>query len=243
MKLTPLTALFLIACGTSASSQPAESTEVGSAAEAIRALGRNDADVVARCEQIVERCESFAGDSGVGSEVCERISEHCTELAEQLAEARADFQECLEQVAACEAAATDPADCRDERQACNPRGKDFEARRGETLACSERTQSCMPRMRSGRDDGADAGANSCDGDALDFVGCCHGHGGGRGPGGFGPGAGDAGAVPPFGPPRFGGNEGPRPPRPGDDPRRGDDADAGAGDQGNFGRGNAGRDDD
>jgi len=186
-KLTPLSALFLIACGTSApttSSDTAAATTVGTAAEAIRQLGQNDADVVSKCEQLVQRCESFAGDSGAGGAVCDEIGAHCADLAQQLSEARDQFQQCLEGVATCEASATSPADCRAQRAACNPAGKDFEDRRGATLACAERTQSCLPRgrgpgARGNHDDGADAGANQCDDNAMDFVGCCHGHGGGH----------------------------------------------------------------
>ena len=74
MRLTPLTALLLIACGTSAPSKPSASTELGSAAEAIRQLGKNDADVVQRCERIVDRCEAAAADSGAGSGVCGGIA-------------------------------------------------------------------------------------------------------------------------------------------------------------------------
>jgi len=209
-KLIPLSALFLFACGTSAptSSDPASTaTDVGSAAEAIRQLGKNDADVVSKCEKLVKGCEALAADSGLSGAICDQISAHCADLAEQLDEARNDFQQCLEGVAACEASAKSPADCRAERAACNPAGKDFEDRRGTTLACAERTQSCMPRMRGpgdrGRDD-ADAGANQCDDGAMDFVGCCHGHGGG----GHGGGA-DAGAAFPFGGGRgLGGSAGP-----------------------------------
>jgi hypothetical protein len=197
-KLSSLTALFAIACGTSlmacGTSAPTQAsdkdpeasnvTDVGSASEAIRQLGKNDADVVSKCEELVQGCEKFAGDAGVGAAVCDRLGEHCTELAQQLSEARDQFQKCLEGVAACEASAASPADCRAQREACNPAGKDFQARRGATLACSERTQSCMPRMRGpggrgGDDDDADAGANSCGAGAMDFVGCCHGHGGGH----------------------------------------------------------------
>jgi hypothetical protein len=242
-KLSPLTALFSIACGTSlmacGTSAPTKATDtdtasanvsdVGSASEAIKQLGKNDADVVSKCEELVQGCEKFAGDSGVGATVCDRIGEHCTELAQQLSEARDAFQKCLEGVAACEASAASPADCRAQREACNPAGKDFEARRGETLACSDRTQSCLPRMRGfgDRDDRADAGANSCGADAMDFVGCCHGgHGGGFG-------GGDAGAGRP---PSFGGGRGTGAALPGlpgsrmtsgaaGDPRRGDKNDA------------------
>ena len=227
--LTPLSALFLIACGTSApstSSDPAP-TKVGSAAEAIRQLGKNDADVVAKCEQLVKRCEAIAADSGAGSAVCDRIDAHCADLAQQLSEARDQFQECLEGVAVCEASATSRADCAAERAACNPAGKDFEDRRGATLSCAERTQSCLPRGRGpgvrGNDDDdnadADAGAQQCDDNAMDFVGCCHGHGSGRGA--------DAGAGRPFpfGPGRGAGFSGPgMTPRTADDHDRGNNAD-------------------
>jgi hypothetical protein len=185
-KLSPLSALFLIACGTSAPSTSADpastDTDVGSAEAAIRQLGKNDADVVAKCEKLVKGCEAIAGDSGAGGAVCDEIGAHCADLAEQLSEARDQFQECLQGVASCEASAASPAECRAQRAACNPAGKDFEDRRGATLACAERTQSCLPRGRGlfarGRDDAdADAGANQCDDNVMDFVGCCHGHGG------------------------------------------------------------------
>ncbi|MEO8177969.1 MAG: hypothetical protein ABI895_03960 [Deltaproteobacteria bacterium] len=246
--LTPLSALFLIACGTSAPSTSSDTapTSVGSAAEAIRQLGKNDADVVAKCEQLVKRCAAFAGDSGAGSAVCDKIGAHCADLAEQLSEARDQFQECLEGVATCEASATSRADCAAERAACNPAGKDFEDRRGATLSCAERTQSCLPRGRGpgarGNDDddnddddndnaNADAGAQQCDDNAMDFVGCCHGQRGGRG---AGAGAADAGAGRPFpfGPGRGAGFSGPgMTPRPADDHDRGNNADDDADDTG------------
>jgi len=198
--LTPLSALFLIACGTSAPSTSSDTAssadDLGSAASAIRQLGKNDADVVAKCERLVQRCAAFAADSGAGGAVCDEISAHCADLAEQLSEARDEFQQCLEGVAECEASAANPADCRAQRAACNPAGKDFEGRRGATLECAERTQSCLPRAVGARGNGraadADAGANQCDDNAMDFVGCCHGHGGGR-PGGGQFGGADAGA--------------------------------------------------
>ena len=191
-KITSLTALFLIAaggtsliaCGSSAPSKSSDSatsgstTTVGSAEEAIQKLRRDDADVVASCDDLVKKCESFAGDAGKGEDLCQKLGDHCEQLAQQLQEARDAFEQCLEGVAQCEATAADPADCRAQRAACNPVGKDHDARRGQTLQCAQRTESCMPRVafgRGGRDEG-DAGANSCDADATDFVGCCHGGG-------------------------------------------------------------------
>ncbi|MEY4551388.1 MAG: hypothetical protein RL685_7583, partial [Pseudomonadota bacterium] len=253
MKYIPLSALFLFACGSSASStsNPSTSTEpveLGTATEAIQKLGRLDADVVQRCEQLAQRCQTFAtdaADSGVTvAAVCEKISDHCAELAEQLSEVREELEACLEGVAACEASDADPSVCRDQRRACSPAGQNFDVRRGETLACAERTQTCLPRERMGRalnnSSEADAGAVSCDADALDFKGCCHGGpGGGRGlgrgndrpgngglgNGGFGngrPGAGDAGVAPPqFGGANTGG-PGPRAPRFTDGAGRGND---------------------
>jgi len=230
MKLIPLTALILLGCGNAASSSPTEdSAPIGTAAAAIRQLGQRDADTVKSCEALAQRCNEFVADSGAGA-ICDKIVEHCTDLAEQLSEARAQFQACLEEVATCEESAADPADCAAQREACNPAGKDFEARRGATLQCASRTQSCLPRGpgfgRGGRDadddTARDAGAAACDDDALDFVGCCQGHGGGGfgGPGVAGPGFGGRpdGGVPGFGGAGFG------PPR-GQGPGRGD---AGAG---------------
>lgn len=207
MKLTPLTALILLGCGSAASTSPTEdSAPLGTAEAAIRQLGQHDADVVKSCEDLATRCNELVADSGAGA-VCEKIVEHCNELAAQLSEARSDFQACLEEVASCEESAADPADCATERAACNPAGKDFESRRGATLECAARTQSCLPRGpgfgRGGRDadDDArgDAGAAACDAGALDFVGCCHG--------GFGGGGRPDGGVPGFGG-LFGGNRGP-----------------------------------
>ena len=219
-KITSLTALFLIAaggtsliaCGSSAPSKSSDSatsgsTSLGSAEEAIQKLRRDDANVVASCDDLVKKCESFAGDAGRGEDLCQKLGDHCEELAQQLQEARDAFEQCLEGVAQCEASAANPEDCRAQRAACNPVGKDHDARRGQTLSCAARTESCLPQgpfARGGRDQ-SDAGANSCDADATDFVGCCHG--GGH----FG--GGDAGAGQFGGLGRFGG---------------GRDADAGAG---------------
>jgi hypothetical protein len=208
MKLTPLTALILLGCGNAASTGPTQDpAQLGTAAAAIRALGQHDADVVKSCDDLAKRCNEFVADSGAGA-VCEKIVDHCNELAAQLSEARSDFQACLEQVASCEESAADPADCATQRAACNPAGKDFEARRGATLECAARTQSCLPRgsgFAGGRQDAdddraGDAGAAACDDGAMDFVGCCHGRGGaGFGGAGFGgPGARADGGVPGFG---------------------------------------------
>jgi hypothetical protein len=202
--ITSLSALFLIAaggtsliaCGSSAPSKSSDratsgSTTVGSAEEAIQKLRRDDADAVASCDDLVKKCESFAGDAGRGEDLCQKLGDHCEELAQQLQEARDAFEQCLEGVAQCEASAANPADCAAQRAACNPVGRDHDARRGQTLSCAARTESCLPRgpfARGGRDD-SDAGANSCDADATDFVGCCHGRGhfggGDAGPGQFG----------------------------------------------------------
>jgi len=214
-KITSLSALFLIAaggtsliaCGSSAPSKSSDgatsggTTTVGSAEEAIQKLRKDDADVVASCDDLVKKCESFAGDAGKGEDLCQKFGDHCEELAQQLQEARDAFEQCLEGVAQCEASATDPADCRAQRAACNLSGKDHDARRGQTLSCAQRTESCLPRGpvgRGGRNDEGDAGANSCDADATDFVGCCHG--GGH----FG--GGDAGAGQFGGLGRFGGRD-------------------------------------
>lgn len=237
----------IVACSSSnGSGSPGSSTtepaEFGSAAEAIRQLGKNDADVVQRCEQLAQRCEAFAsgalgadaGDvpSGIAErvgDVCEKISEHCTELAEQLSAVREELQACLERVAECEASDADASECRELRRECTPAGRNFEDRRGATLACAERTQSCLPRGRMGQQTAAeesDAGAVVCDDDALDFAGCCRG-GFGRGPGRGGDG--DAGVSGP----RFGGRAdglnggnagGPRGPRFSGGSRRGNEAD-------------------
>jgi len=251
MKLIPLTALILLGCGNAASSSPTEdSAPIGTAAAAIRQLGQRDADAVKSCEDLAQRCNEFVADSGAGA-VCDKIVEHCTDLAEQLSEARAQFEACLEEVATCEASAADPADCAAQRDACNPAGKDFEARRGATLQCASRTQSCLPRGpgfgRGGRDadddTAGDAGAAVCDDDALDFVGCCHGHGGGfGGPGVAGPGFGGRadGGVPGFGP-GFGGPGREDGAGRGDGPGRGGEADAGgSGDRDGAGFGGPGR---
>jgi len=212
MKLTPLTALILLGCGNAASTGPTEDpAPLGTAAAAIRELGQHDADVVKSCDDLAKRCNEFVADSGAGA-VCEKIVDHCNELAAQLSEARSDFQACLEEVASCEASAADPADCATQRAACNPAGKDFQARRGATLECAARTESCLPRAqgfgRGGRDandTAGDAGAVVCDDDAMDFVGCCHGHGAA----GFGgPGARPDGGVPGFGFADRGDNRGP-----------------------------------
>jgi hypothetical protein len=204
-KITSLTALFLIAaggtsliaCGSSAPSKSSDnatsgSTTVGSAEEAIQKLRKDDADVVASCDDLVKKCESFAGDAGKGEDLCQKLGDHCEELAQQLQEARDAFEQCLQGVAQCEATAANPADCSAQRAACNVTGKDHDARRGQTLSCAQRTESCLPRGpfgRGGRDDDGDAGANHCDADATDFVGCCHGGGhfggGDAGPGQFG----------------------------------------------------------
>ncbi len=214
-KITSLTALFLIAaggtsliaCGSSAPSNSSDSassgstTTVGSAEEAIQKLRRDDADVVASCDDLVKKCESFAGDAGKGEDLCQQLGDHCEQLAQQLQEARDAFEQCLEGVAQCEATATNPADCRAQRAACNPAGKDHDARRGQTLSCAQRTESCLPRgpfARGGGDDEGDAGANRCEAGDTDFVGCCHG--GGH----FG--GGDAGAGQFGGLGRFGGHD-------------------------------------
>jgi hypothetical protein len=192
-KITSLTALFLItaggtsliACGSSAPSNSADSatsgstTTVGSAEEAIQKLRKDDADVVASCDDLVKKCESFAGDAGKGEDLCQKFGDHCDELAQQLQEARDAFEQCLQGVAQCEATAKSPADCSAQRAACNITGKDHDARRGQTLSCAQRTESCLPRGpfgRGGRDDDGDAGVNRCDMEPTDFVGCCHGGG-------------------------------------------------------------------
>ena len=109
-KITSLTALFLIAaggtsliaCGSSAPSNSSDTatsggtTTVGSAEEAIQKLRKDDADVVATCDDLVKKCESFAGDSGTGAEVCDKLGDHCQELAQQLQDARDQFEQCLE---------------------------------------------------------------------------------------------------------------------------------------------------
>lgn len=250
-KLTPLSALFLVACGTSApstSDTAPSANDVGTAAAAIRQLGKNDADVVSKCEKLVTRCQDIAGDSGAGGAVCEEIGAHCAALAEQLNEARDQFQQCLEGVAECEASATNAADCRRERAACNPAGQDFEQRRGATLACAERTQSCLPRGRfpgaRGNDnnaasaDDADAGANQCADNVMDFVGCCHGRGGGKQVGGGDAGVERSGLLGRLGQGRGPGAHGGGFPGSGSDHGRGDDDADDADDTGaNSGDGN------
>lgn len=207
MKLAlPMTALVLLACSTSEPRSSATESSVGSSAEALRKLGQLDADDVQRCRDAASRCAS-GNDSGANP-FCERISDHCDALEAQLAEDRAELEQCLQEAAACEAAASDPAECADARAACEPADGNFRARRGRTFQCADRAEQCLAagagfgrgfgfgRRRAAQSaDTGDAGAPTCDADATDFVGCCHGHGGGA----------DAG-VPGFG--QLGGRRGP-----------------------------------
>ena len=215
MRLTPLTALLLLACSTSTpSTSPggSTSTSVGSSAEALRKQRQLDANDVDRCRDLVAQCAANGGadDAGAGRG-CERLGALCDQLEERLAADRAELEQCLEEAAACEAAASDPADCEAERAACEPTDRVFRDRRGRTLECSGRAQQCFGRGR-GRVDAdadADAGAGVCEAGDDDFIGCCqgkHGRPGERGdagvdgddrrPGfGFGPGSGAFGAGP------------------------------------------------
>jgi len=230
MRLTPLTALLLVACSTSTpttSPGGSTSTSVGTSAEALRKQRQLDADDVERCRDLVELCSNVegsdadgAGDAG-SSRGCGRLIGLCDQLEEQLAADRAELEQCLEEAAACEAAATDPAECDEERAACEPTDRDFRDRRGQTLECSDRAKQCFGRERGRGGDDADAGANACVAGDDDFIGCCEGkHGRGRDRGDAGVGGGDRG-------PGFGF-------RPGDAPGAGN---------GPFGRGDEDRGDD
>jgi hypothetical protein len=202
MRLIPLTALLLLACSTSAPTPSSSEPTVGTSAEALRKQRQLDADDVERCRDLAAQCDEFAGDGGLGRG-CERLSAHCDQLEEQLAADRAELEQCLEEAAACEAAATNPEECADQRAACEPADRDLRGRRGQTLECSNRAEQCFGGRRGrGRDD-SDAGALACEEGDDDFIGCCqgkHGHRGERGdagadaadrrPGvGFGPGFG------------------------------------------------------
>jgi hypothetical protein len=182
MKLSPLAALILLGCGSTASTAtstaPAttsDDTSVGSATEALRQIGKNDTDVVQSCEDLVQKCNEHAADSGAGG-ICDKLAAHCAELDAQLSAVRAKIQDCLTKAAACEQSkGADAGACSAAREACAPEDKDFEAKRGQTLECANQAQSCLARGRFGRGDASDAGA-ACDANGLDFVGCCHGGG-------------------------------------------------------------------
>lgn len=205
MKVTPFAALMLLACGcgssgapTGSSSSDSTSGTTGSSAAALRQLGQRDADDVSRCRAVARHCGAADASS---NPFCAQMTAHCDELEAQLAGVRSEFEQCLAEAAECEQTATDPAACDAARAACGAPAKDFEARRGTTLACSERTESCLGRgmgPRGRRDDGVtDAGVETCDGEALDFVGCCHGqHRGGAEDAGDGHGFGKS--LPGFG---------------------------------------------
>jgi hypothetical protein len=234
--LLPLTALVLTACNTSSPSPspepaPEESGSLATAAEALRQLGQKDADNVAECQAVAARC---AAEADAGSLFCDRIEAHCDELAAQLAEDRAELEQCLAAAAACEQNATDPAECASERAACSPADRQFQSRRGRTMQCASRAEQCLDGNASGLGgpgrrgpgrgnggllvDAGDAGAVECAEEDVDFVGCCHGKHGERGDAGVS--GGRFGGGPFGGRPGFGH-------RPGDDRFDRDDADAGA----------------
>lgn len=196
MKLSPLAALILLGCGSTASTAtstaPAttsDDTSVGSATEALRQIGKNDTDVVQSCQDLVQKCNEHAADSGAAG-ICDKLATHCAELDAQLAAVRAKIEDCLTKAAACEQSkGGDAGACSAAREACAPEDKDFEARRGQTLQCASHAQSCLERGHAdfgfgrGAAEASDAGA-ACDDNGLDFVGCCRG--------GFGHEQGDAG---------------------------------------------------
>jgi hypothetical protein len=198
--LVPVSAVMLLACNTSepkASTDPAIS--VGTSAEALRQLGQRVASDVEECRAIAASCASEA-DSGSNVR-CDRLEQHCDQLAQQLAEDRAELEQCLEEAAACEQSAADPAECEAARAECTPSDRQFQSRRGRTLQCASRTEQCLdPGARFGRaraasnadagaaadaDADADAGAQSCNAEATDFVGCCRGQHAGAGDAGVG----------------------------------------------------------
>jgi hypothetical protein len=189
MKLKLLSPLILLACSTPAPSASNQAPPLGSSNEALRQLGKQDADDVQSCRRAAERCEEAAADSG-SSAVCGQITEHCDDLEAQLAQVRSELEQCLANAAQCEQTATDPAQCQAVRDACAPARESFRGRRGATLQCADRAEQCFTRgvglnvrfrPQQASDAGADgdAGAQVCDDAAFDFVGCCHGkHGGG-----------------------------------------------------------------
>jgi hypothetical protein len=222
MKLKLLSPLILLACSTSAPSPSNEANQappLGSSNEALRQLGKQDADDVQSCRRAALRCEESVADSGA-SGVCDQINEHCDDLEAQLAQVRAEFEQCLASAAQCEQTATDPAQCQAARDACAPAHESFRNRRGATLQCADRAEQCFtrgvglnvrfrPQQASDAGADADAGAQVCDDSAFDFVGCCHGgHGGGGADAGanialnpnrrFGPGPGPGAFRPGFG---------------------------------------------
>ncbi len=173
MKAVPTFALMVLAC----SAEPAESTSVGSAAEALRQLEEREVGDVARCRSKASFCAADAG--GALGPLCERISNHCEALAGELADARAEIADCLEEAAACEQTASTAADCEAARALCAPADRDFRGRRDRTLNCSSQAEQCLGSVATE----ADAGGLVCDDDARDFVGCCrgkHGTGGDAG---------------------------------------------------------------
>jgi hypothetical protein len=192
MRISPLAAaLVLIGCGSnmstpSSTSSPAGSAAatdeapVGSATEALRQLNKNDNDAVQSCDDLVQRCNAHFADSGAAANICDKLAQHCSELDAELSAVRAAIQNCLEKAAACEQSkGADAGSCEAAHQACAPADKDFQAKRGQALQCSQNTQACLvPKMgpfHFGRPGDADAGANTCDANATDFAGCCHGH--------------------------------------------------------------------
>jgi hypothetical protein len=152
------------ACNSSGPTPPGSS--VGSSAEALRQLGRLGTEDVEKCRAFAARCAARA-DSGANPR-CDRISDHCDDLETQLAEDRAELEQCLEEAATCEASAA--LDCERARAACSPKDEDFRARRGRTLECSSRVERCIDRGGAP----GDAGADVCEDDADDFARCCHG---------------------------------------------------------------------
>jgi hypothetical protein len=203
MRVTPFAALLLFACGNTAPSSSSTNEPVGSAEAELRDLTQRDATDVDHCQALAKKCEQENGDSGANP-VCQEVATHCEELKNQLDDVRADVQKCLTAAAACEKSAKSSAECQTARDACTSLRDDFEKQRGNTLQCADRAQQCLghdmdaPRgFGRGRGDVADAGADVCGGNALDFVGCCHGQHRGVDRRGA-----DAGAAPGF-PPPFG----------------------------------------
>lgn len=185
MKLVALTALALFACSTASAPDTSDPTTVGSSEEELRKLAQLGAEDVGNCRAIADRCSQLS-DSGA-SLACDRIADHCEELETQLAEDRAELEQCLQAAAACEQDPNAAADCDAARAACGPRGDEFRERRDRTLQCSSRAAQCLER-RGGmiRGGASDAGADVCEDGADDFVGCCHGNrdfGGDAGAGG------------------------------------------------------------
>jgi hypothetical protein len=126
------------------STPPPEATSSPSGA-ALQALSARDEATVGQCSRAVDACKAHLPDAAPAN-TCERIEQHCDDLAARIHQLRAPAEQCWKAVQACEERATGQASCPLDAATCDALEGELKARRDPVVECSARVEACLARL-------------------------------------------------------------------------------------------------